>query len=372
MRPHRGLVWMSGGSPSPMEGLARLARATGRPLLDLAEPVPSVRIGLPRLPASRAWSYPDTRGDARLRDSIAARENSKYALNVSAEHITVTNGASEALSIILLCVLSRGCRVLIQAPALAFYAQVVHRLGADAVPVRHPERLTAAQLRQARALLLHCPSNPTGVVYAQSTLTRLARECERARTFLILDQVYDEFLYESARSHEPRAVLAHGWLVKVNSVSKTFGAPGLRIGWITASGALSRAFAATAETLRIGVSGLSQEAALHLLRSPLDLLSGRFARSRAALVDALRSGLLRLILPRSPDGGLFCWARVVKPGWDARRLCRHAIRRAEVVLLPGTAFWPPCPRHVRIVFARPVPYLHKAVARLRGSFERDP
>ncbi|MCX4637540.1 pyridoxal phosphate-dependent aminotransferase [Streptomyces platensis] len=345
---------------SLIERQARAARHDGQPTWDLSEAL------LRGLPASagrvdfRAETYPDPQGERELRRRIAARENAKYGLSLTEDHIVVTHGATEALFLLAHTFLNPGDRVAVQAPSFLFYREILENLGATVVPLNaEPD-----SARPARMRLLHSPSNPDGRVLAEGTLSLHAEAARADGSLLVLDQVYDELIVSGTRPPEDQAVLDSGHVVKVNSVSKAFGCPGVRIGWITTAPAVAEVLTGVAERLRMGPSLVAQQAATALLVRPVDGNLELLAERRAIALDALSTlDLFEEAAP--PPGGLFLWLKLADPNASAQQFCDRALAEVGVRLMPGLGFWQGTDDRVRLSFGAVPDYLDAAFDRLR-------
>ncbi|EMF01228.1 pyridoxal phosphate-dependent aminotransferase [Streptomyces mobaraensis NBRC 13819 = DSM 40847] len=344
---------------SLIERQARAAQGSGDPTWDLAEallhglPTSAGRVGF------RAGNYPDPRGEPELRRRIAARENAKYGLSVDEDHIVVTHGATEALFLLAHTFLDPGDRVAVQAPSVLFYRDILENLGAVVVPLdAEPDGAAPARMRW-----VHSPSNPDGLVLADGAMAGHAEAAGADDALLLVDQVYDELIVGGERPRENQALLDAGHVAKVNSVSKSFGCPGIRVGWITTAPAVARMLTGVAERLRMGPSLVAQRAAAALLEQPLDGNLPMLAERRAVAVRAL--SLLDVFEPAAPPaGGLCFWLKLTDPTAGARRFCDRTLAETGVRLMPGPGFWRGTDDRVRLAFGAAPEYLDAAFGRL--------
>ncbi|MGY5129067.1 pyridoxal phosphate-dependent aminotransferase [Streptomyces nigrescens] len=343
-----------------IERQARAAQHGGQPTWDLSE---ALLRGLPTSTGRVEFSaeaYPDPQGERELRRRIAARENAKYGLSLNEDHIVVTHGATEALFLLAHTFLDPGDRVAVQAPSFLFYREILENLGAGVVPLN----AESDSARPARMRLLHSPSNPDGLVLAEGALSLHAEAAGADGALLVLDQVYDELIVGGARPREDQALLDGGHVVKVNSVSKAFGCPGVRVGWITTAPAVAEVLTGVAERLRMGPSLVAQQAAAGLLEQPVDRNLQLLAERRAIAVEAL-STLDVFEAAKPPAGGLFLWLKLADPNAGAQQFCDRALAEAGVRLMPGLGFWQGTDDRVRLSFGAVPEYLGAAFDRLR-------
>ena len=181
-------------------------------------------------------------------------------------------------------------------------------------------------------------------------LARVIEWAEENGRFVLIDQVYDELIYDTVRVEEQALDMGSGGVIKVNSLSKCLGLPGVRLGWIVARPDIIRALVGLAERLRAGVSFLIQSVAIDLLSSPVDLLIGPLARRRRMVAEWLEGPVSSWLRGRVPAGGVAYWLELQDPWMSARRLCQEALERKGVWIMPGTAFWCGDDRHLRLSF----------------------
>jgi aspartate aminotransferase len=174
----------------------------------------------------KSFKYGSVRGEENLRSAIAA----EYP-GATPEEIVVTNGASEAIDLVLRAISVPGGRVALPRPyyysyphnvAFAGMTPVFYELEKGKINYDAFEKI----VRGCRAVLINSPSNPTGTVQEVETLKRVERLCNDLGIYLLSDEVYKDFIYE--RENYPM----HGKrVVTINSFSKTYAMCGLRLGY---------------------------------------------------------------------------------------------------------------------------------------------
>lgn len=343
--------------PSTLEQQARLTRDSGRPMFDLAEAIPRQAQRKGSLIPGDFTDYPDSRGISDLRALIAARENAKYGLSLTAEHIVITNGATEAISILVQAFTRPGDGVRVRSPGIFLYRDIIENHGARTLHFADRSFRGRTPLH-----IIHNPANPTGALLGSSAITLAMQRADAASSLLVLDQVYDELLYEGLRPHEDQGALEAGRLVKVNSVSKAFGAPGLRVGWIVANPGLALLLSGVAERLRISVSLASQLAAKDLLTQPLDPLVATMASRRQLVIDWLKTSTM--FETTAPAAGLCYWLTIKHSALGATELCRRAFDEQGIRLMPGPSFWGGTDREIRMSFGSTPQVLTEGLSRL--------
>ena len=187
-------------------------------------------------------SYSPSAGFEPLRKEIANYYN-RLGESIKEDEVLVTCGASEAINFVLTAVMDQGDEVLITEPFYANYLSFACGNDGVVVPVTSSidddfklpavEDFEAKITSRTRAILICNPGNPTGALYPRESLERLAAICKKHDLFLIADEVYREFVYDS---HEHHSTLSLKGLeqnvIVIDSISKRFSACGARIGCI--------------------------------------------------------------------------------------------------------------------------------------------
>ena len=221
--------------------------------------------------------YGDHLGLPRLRELIAAESAETGGSDpngIGPDQVTVTSGAAPALFIVATALLGPGDHALIQAPNYATNLETPRMLGADLehVEIRYEDgweldvdRL-ASQIRpETKLISITYPHNPTGAMIDAETLERIVGLVDDHPTArLLLDETYRSLAPEplplaASLSERDRAL-------SISSMSKTYGLPGLRIGWlISRDSELDETLLAAKEQILICGSAIDETMAVRIL-----------------------------------------------------------------------------------------------------------
>lgn len=203
--------------------------------------------------------YSQSNGTAELRERIAA-----HYPGATADHIEVTNGTSEANYMIALSQLRPGDDLAMEVPNYMQMPGVARSLGANVKTFRlRPDRgwepdwaeFEAAVTPKTRLLYLSNPNNPTGAILSEEAMQRIAERCDETGTWLLADEVYLGAEIDRPRT---RSFWGLGERVVVTSgLSKAYGIPGVRIGWLTAPPALAAGCWTQHDYITIGPNKMS-------------------------------------------------------------------------------------------------------------------
>ncbi|HQL48660.1 MAG: Aspartate aminotransferase [Acidobacteria bacterium ADurb.Bin340] len=308
-----------------------------------------------------------------LREAVAA------FLGTTTERIFVSSGSQGALFALFHAWLEPGAAVLVPDPGFVAYPMLTRLAGAEAVPYGLGPGFgldLEAFLRalnatpHARLAVVNHPANPTGAGASAEALAAVASACEARGVLLIADEVYRE-LHLGPRPPGLRDVTSSG--VVLGSLSKAWGAPGLRIGWAEGDPALLEPARRLHAAMVTAPARPSQQAALALLQASDTVLRS----ARAALAQGFRALSESLQdhfghAPAPPSGGFYHWMPL--PPWAEGDPLAFALRlrdEARVVTVPGLAFGPGGRRHLRLSYGGDPETIRTALCRL-APFWRTP
>ncbi|HTR15726.1 MAG TPA: aminotransferase class I/II-fold pyridoxal phosphate-dependent enzyme [Acetobacteraceae bacterium] len=319
-----GVIHMEAGQPG-----------TGAPAGAVAAVEAALRSGAP-------LGYTEPFGRPALRERIAAHYRDWYGLDVPAERIAVTTGASGAFPLAFLAAFDPGDRVALAAPYYPPYVNILTALGMRPVILEAgPEsrfQPTIALLekldRKPDGLIVASPSNPAGTMLHPDELRALAEWCAREGVRLISDEIYHGLHYDSPLG----SAAAYPGAIVINSFSKYFSMTGWRIGWMVLPEDLVRPVECLAQNLFISAPHVSQIAALAAFDCHDELRANvaRYRRSRDHLLRALpAAGFTRL----SPaEGAFYLYADVAGMTNDSVAFCARMLDETGVAASPGVDF----------------------------------
>ncbi|MGI9450160.1 MAG: pyridoxal phosphate-dependent aminotransferase [Geminicoccaceae bacterium] len=291
----------------------------------------------------RPLGYTEALGMPALRRAIANHYGADYGIDVQADKIAVTVGASGAFVLCFLAAFDPGDRVIVPEPAYPAYRNILSALGVEVVRLGlGPEtdfKPTPAELDRIEGpihgLIIASPSNPTGTMLDAGELKALAAYCDARAIRLISDEIYHGITYgPSARTvleYAPNAIV-------INGFSKYFCMTGWRLGWVVMPDDLLRPIEILAQNLYISPPTLSQEAALTAFdcRAELDLRLETYKKNRNALLTRLPEAGLDKFAP--VDGAFYLYADVSHLTDDSQRFCKRLLDETGVALAPGADF----------------------------------
>ncbi|MEW2506789.1 aminotransferase class I/II-fold pyridoxal phosphate-dependent enzyme [Amycolatopsis sp. NPDC047767] len=289
-----------------------------------------------------ALGYTETYGLPALREEIAAT----YA-GVGPEHVLCFAGAEEGLYLAMRTLLEPGDHSVVITPNYQAAETIPLSIGEVSGVALRPEDGWALdvdeierQLRPTTRLVsVNFPNNPTGAVPDLATWTRLVRLCEERGVLLFSDEVYRGLESDPAATL-PQAADLSASALSLNVMSKAYGLPGLRVGWIACRDPeILRRLERAKHYTSICNSAPSEVLALIGLRARDAIL----ARNRAVIAenvpkfDAFFENYQDLFDWAPPQGGCVCFPRYL--GADGvEAMCTELVEQRGVLLLPASIY----------------------------------
>ncbi len=310
--------------------------------------------------------YGEHRGDKELRALIAVQDK-----GVSPDDVLVTAGAAGALFIISTALLSANDHLVVVRPNYATNIETPKAIGCAisyidldfdqgfAVDI---ERIKAAMRANTKLISVTCPHNPTGTMMTRADLDALIALAGNSRCRLLVDETYRDLSYGTRL---PSAASLSASAISVCSLSKAFGIPGIRVGWlVTRDPHLQETFLAAKEQIGICGSVIDEAIARTTLERRDAFLASLLPEmaKRRDIVQAWIDGE-KLVDWVRPQGGVVGFPRLnVDAGFDLDRFYARLLDDHGTYVGPGHWFEMP-KRFFRLGFGWP------KAAELRGGLE---
>ncbi len=303
--------------------------------------------------------YTSAQGDLTVRRAISDYITKTHGVPCDPDYIYMTCGAAASLVISLSAVCEEGDEVITFAPYFTEYKVFAETAGAKLVALAsEPDTfqidfnlLEKSVGAKTAAVLVNSPNNPSGVVYSEETIRKLAdllrrKSAETGRTiYLVTDEPYRELVYGGVKV--PYLTAYYKDTIVCYSYSKSLSLPGERIGYIFVNPQADRA-----KEIYLAVCGAGRAHGYVCAPSLFQKMIARcqgitsdvsvYEKNRDLLVGALRGYGFRCVQP----GGAF-YLFVKSPEQDANAFCERA-KKYDLLLVPGDDFG--CPGYVRIAY----------------------
>jgi methionine aminotransferase len=327
--------------------------------------------------------YPPMAGVPLLREAIAAKVQALYGHAYdAASEITVTAGATQALTTAILCAVHPGDEVIIIEPAYDSYLPAVQLAGGVPVTVAMRidgpgtggagysvpwDEIAAAVTPRTRMIVINSPHNPTGSILRKRDLDALAGIVAGTDILVLSDEVYEHMVYDG-QPHESvsrHPVLAERAFV-VSSFGKTYHVTGWKVGYVAAPASLMAEFRKVHQYNVFTVNTPMQHGLAGYMRDPKPYLElpAFYQRKR----DLFREGLARTRFTLLPADGTYfqCVRYDGISGMSESEFAQWLTREVKVAAIPVSAFYSQGKESgiVRFCFAKKDETLQLALERL--------
>ena len=294
-----------------------------------------------------------------VRQAIAESLNKRFGTYFESKNITMTVGAAGGLNVILKSLLNPGDEVIAFAPYFGEYRSYTNNYDGVLVEIS-PDTSTfqpkldefeAKITPKTKAVIVNTPNNPTGVVYSEDTIRKMAAVMEEKQKeygteiYLISDEPYRELAYDGVEV--PYLTKYYANTVVGYSYSKSLSLPGERIGYLVipdeAADSEKLIGAANVATRILGFVNaptLQQKVVKKCLNEKTDI--SYYNRNRETLYNGLKELGFECI---KPEGAFYLFVK--SPVADEKEFCAAA-KKYNILIVPGSSF--ACPGYVRLAY----------------------
>ena len=308
-----------------------------------------------------------------------------HGLPIETQDIIITTGGSEALLFAMGSTMDSGDEIIIPEPFYANYNGFSTASGVKVVPVISGietgfalppiEAFEKLITPKTKAILICNPGNPTGYLYSQEEILKLAEIAKKHDLFLIADEVYREFIYDGEKHFSVMNVPGlEEHAIMIDSVSKRYSMCGARIGCIVSKNKEVMATAMKFAQARLSpptYAQIASEAALETPQSYFDAVISEYKERRDVLVAALEK--IDGVTVATPKGAFYCIAKLPVDNADkfAQWLLESYDFKGETVMVAPAAGFYSTPNvgldEVRIAYVLKKEDLIQAVAILKEA-----
>lgn len=302
----------------------------------------------------KVWAYTHSEGVPSYRAKLAGYYQKVGFKNIRAEHIIVTTGGSEAITIAVNACLNAGDEIIIPEPFYANYngftcmadvvvKPIVSKIenGFALPPIAEFEKLIGPK---TKAIMICNPNNPTGYLYSRAELEELKTLAIKHDLFIFSDEAYREFCYDGKEFISPMHLEGlEEHVIVLDTVSKRYSACGARLGALVTQNkeVLSSALRfAQARLCPPAIGQIAAEAAIDTPDSYFTAVQKEYTERRDIVVNALNK--MEGVFCPNPGGAFYAVVRL--PIDDSDKFCQWMLEQFSyegqtVMMAPATGFY---------------------------------
>ncbi|HCW53666.1 MAG TPA: aspartate aminotransferase [Clostridium sp.] len=333
--------------------------------------------------------YTPAGGILELKETICQKFKKDNNLDYKPNQITVSTGAKQCLANAFMAILNPGDEVLIPIPYWVSYPELVKL--ADGVPVfvetkkENNYKYTVEDLEKAvtdktKAILINSPNNPTGTIYSEDELLKIADFAKKYNLLIISDEIYEKLIYDDEK-HVSIASLnedAYNRTLVINGVSKTYAMTGWRLGYIAASEEITKIMTSIQSHMTSNVNTITQYATIEALNGPVEDLNNmvaEFARRRNFMIDKLNK--IDGVSIIKPSGAFYIMVNVsdyfnkefkgqkIESSLDFAKVL---LDEEKVAVIPGAGFG--LDDYIRLSYATSMDIIEKGIDRISAFLSK--
>ncbi len=324
-----------------------------------------------------AGGYSPSEGLEELRNEIVIKLRRDNHIDATPSQILVTVGAIEGLAAAVMAAIDPGDEVIMPSPTYSTHIRQVRI--ASGIPILIPliedegfaldiEAIESAIGPKTKAIIFCSPSNPTGTVFTENQLRRLAEIALERNLTIITDEAYEYFAFDHHKHFSIGSIAEISRnVISCFTFTKTYAMTGWRIGYLHAQDEWIAQIKKAHIPLAICAPVASQYAAVAALRGSqecVDDFKKHYCAMRNLMCDRL-DNLKEFFDYQEPGGSYLMFPKIlVEEGKDSSAFCKRLLREAKVSTTPGVAFGPTGESHLRLSFCVPDSVINKAFDRI--------
>jgi aspartate/methionine/tyrosine aminotransferase len=315
--------------------------------------------------------YTSSYGYPELRKLIAEKLQKKNRFHADWKDITVTPGGIFSCAIAMFTLLDEGDGVILPDICWPNYGMLCNVIGAkpsyyhiradlqDGVDFNS---LGEAVTEKSKLLIINSPANPTGSVFSEETVRKIASFIQEYDLYLLSDEVYEDLVYEGEHTSPARYDL-EGRVFSVFSFSKSYAMTGWRVAYLHCPPGLTPHVQKFPEPFISCPPSISQRAAIAALQGSQTVLAEmkeKYRKRRDIALVILRDAGVRFF---EPKGAFYIFCDISRSGMDSYSFSKLLLKEKKVAVAPGKAFGPGGENYVRIAFTPEIEILEEGVRR---------
>ena len=369
-----------------MNEIAKQMKARGESVIHLGGGEPNSKVPMDAILAASAKlnsaeiRYTPVDGTLDLKKAIIRYTEENYNKTVAPENIIVSNGAKQALSILLQTIINPQDEVICLAPYWVSYPEMIKIAYGTPVIVKpedgsfHPrmQDIEQAAGSYTKAIIVNSPGNPSGVMYSKEFIAQIVAFCEKKGIYLIFDDIYHKLIFDGLKPvscyNYAKDQSEKSKLIVINGVSKVYAMTGFRIGWTIANKQVVSAMTNLQSQTTSCPSALLQAAAvgaLNGIQSCVENLRLKLENNRDVMIRELQA--FKGVKVTKPDGTFYCFPDFSAYMKDSGKLANLLLEKVKVVTVLGKEFG--MDGHLRLSFCGSIKDIKEGIARIKWALD---
>ena len=326
-------------------------------------------------PENYVYAITDKR---ELLNEVAEWYRRRYGVEIDpASEVCSLWGSQEGLSHIALTIINDGDLTLVPDPCYPIFADGAKLAGSEIfyMPqlkendyIIQLEKIPVDVAERAKFMVVSYPNNPTTATAPADFYERLIHFAKKYNIIVLHDNAYSELIFDGSKGFSFLSFKgAKDIGVEFNSLSKTYGIAGARVGFCLGNREIVRHVKLLKSNIDYGLFLPIQKAAIAALRSPqevIDKTRAAYIARRDALVDGLCAAGWQMDKPKAT---MFVWAPVPKNFGTSEEFVKTLLEKANVMVTPGSAFGPSGEGFVRMALVQTADTMKKVAAQIKSG-----
>lgn len=326
-------------------------------------------------------------GIVQLREAICEKLKKDNKLEYTTDQICVSTGAKQSVFNAIMAVCNPGDEIIIPTPCWVSYVEMAKIAGAIPVLVPTdkefhliPEEIERAITDKTKAIIINTPNNPTGAVYSEQSLKKLAELAIKNDFYVIADEVYEKLVYNDVK-HVSIASLSKQMYEKtivINGLSKAYSMTGWRVGYAAGPKDIIKGMTSLQGHVTTSSTTFIQWASIDALRQcedEVEAMKKEFLKRRDFMYERLNK-IPGMQCPK-PEGAFYLMPDITYylgksyKDWkidSASDLCNYLLEEARVAIVPGNAF--EAPKTVRFAYSVSIDTIAKGMDRMEEALKK--
>lgn len=304
--------------------------------------------------------YTEVAGIKELREEICKKFKKDNGLDYSIDRVIVSNGAKQCLFNSFMAILDDGDEVIVPKPYWVSYPELIKLSGGVPIYSDSSEKegfkynikdLESKVTEKTKAIIINSPNNPTGTVYTEKELLKIAKFCEKHNLIIISDEIYEKLVYDNEKHISIASVTDYAYnnTIVINGLSKSSAMTGWRIGYAACKNReVIKLMTSIQSHTTSNVNSIAQYAAIEAIKNSkkdLENMVKEFDSRRKYMIKRLDSiDSIKYIIPK---GAFYVMVnikdlfgkkinnRLVE---DSLSFSKELLEEEKVAVIPGVGF----------------------------------